>query len=178
MTQLFSPSLISDSVQRELPEGLVMRPLEPEDLDKGFFECLSQLTVAHRVPKERFAEVFKELQSRASTYTLVIEDTKAAKIVGAGTLLLEQKFVRSCGKAGHIEDIVVHDSQRGRKLGLRIIDALKHIGIKLQCYKIILNCSESNIKFYEKCGLKLKDFQMVLYPPETQPFSAVNRSQL
>lgn len=178
MTQLFSNSLISDSVQQALPEGLVMRPLEATDYDKGFFECLSQLTVALSVPRERFAEIFKELQARASTFTLVIEDTKNAKIVGAGTLLVEQKFIRSCGKAGHIEDIVVHDSQRGRKLGLHIIDALKFIGVKLNCYKIILNCSETNIKFYEKCGLKLKDFQMVLYPPETQPIAAISRSQL
>ncbi|KAI0223457.1 Glucosamine-phosphate N-acetyltransferase-like protein, partial [Massospora cicadina] len=99
------------AVQQALPSGLVIRPLELEDYDKGLFECLSQLTVAHSVPKERFAETFKELQLKGSTFTLVIEDTKSSKVVGAGTLFLEQKFIRSCGKAGHIEDIVVHDSQ-------------------------------------------------------------------
>jgi hypothetical protein len=29
------------------------------------------------------------------------------------------------------------------------------------CYKTILDCSEDNVPFYEKCGLKKKEVQMV-----------------
>ena len=29
--------------------------------------------------------------------------------------------------------------------------------------KVILNCNESNVKFYEKCGYKKKEFEMVKY---------------
>ena len=29
------------------------------------------------------------------------------------------------------------------------------------CYKVILNCSESNIPFYQKCGLEQNEVQMV-----------------
>ena len=32
-----------------------------------------------------------------------------------------------------------------------------------QVYKIILNCSDENIKFYEKCGFELKSNQMAKY---------------
>ena len=29
------------------------------------------------------------------------------------------------------------------------------------CYKVILDCSEENVPFYEKCGLTKKEVQMV-----------------
>lgn len=29
------------------------------------------------------------------------------------------------------------------------------------CYKVILDCSEDNVPFYEKCGLTRKEVQMV-----------------
>lgn len=179
-TPLFPPQLIPSDVQQALPENLVLRPLTLNDYDRGFFECLSQLTKAAKIPQLKFTDLFHSMKTSESYYTLVIEDTTSNQIVGAGTLLLEQKFIRSGGLCGHIEDIVVHDSQRGKKLGLRIIDSLKGIGKQLNCYKITLNCSESNVKFYEKCGLTLKDFQMVLY--NDQEPSKVNgtsqRSQL
>lgn len=46
---------------------------------------------------------------------------------------------------GHIEDIAVSKSMQGRKLGLRIINALDAIGEAMGCYKIILDCSKNNI---------------------------------
>eukprot|EP01095_Lingulamoeba_sp_RSL-Kostka_P015402 TRINITY_DN707_c0_g1_i2.p1 TRINITY_DN707_c0_g1~~TRINITY_DN707_c0_g1_i2.p1 ORF type:complete len:105 (+),score=13.02 TRINITY_DN707_c0_g1_i2:209-523(+) len=47
--------------------------------------------------------------------------------------------------------------------GIRIIDQLVEIGHALGCYKIILDCSEKNVTFYNKCGFKKKEIQMVLY---------------
>jgi len=38
---------------------------------------------------------------------------------------------------GHIEDIVVNKDQQGKKLGLRIIEALDHIAAKVGCYKVL-----------------------------------------
>lgn len=37
---------------------------------------------------------------------------------------------------GHIEDIVVNKDQQGKKLGLRIIEALDFIAEKVGCYKV------------------------------------------
>jgi hypothetical protein len=48
-------------------------------------------------------------------------------------------------------------------LDSRIIEQLKHLGKELGCYKLILNCNENNVPFYEKCGLTVKDVQMTLY---------------
>lgn len=49
------------------------------------------------------------------------------------------------GLVGHIEDIAVSSSAQGRKLGLRIIQALVGISEGLGCYKTILDCNRDNI---------------------------------
>ena len=47
---------------------------------------------------------------------------------------------------GHIEDIVVNKDQQGKKLGLRIIEALGYIAEKVGCYKVSPHLAGS--KFY------------------------------
>lgn len=47
----------------------------------------------------------------------VVVDKRTGRIVGAGTLLIEPKFIHECGWTGHIEDIVVHEDARGLGLG-------------------------------------------------------------
>jgi len=48
-----------------------------------------------------------------------------------------------------------------------VISQLEHLGISLGCYKIILDCSEKNVPFYEKCGFKKKEVQMAFYTPKS-----------
>lgn len=51
--------------------------------------------------------------------------------------------IHNLGLVGHIEDIVVNKDQQGKKLGLRIIEALDYIAEKVGCYKVsplVLNC--------------------------------------
>ena len=56
---------------------------------------------------------------------LVIFDVKKQEVIGAGSLIIEHKFIRQLGTAGHIEDIVVKPGYRGKNLGLRLIEVLK-----------------------------------------------------
>ena len=46
-------------------------------------------------------------------------------------------------------------------LACRVIEALIDLAGKAGCYKVILDCSEENATFYEKCGLYKKEVQMV-----------------
>lgn len=43
----------------------------------------------------------------------------------------------------------------------RLITALTDAAKANGCYKVILDCSEANAAFYEKCGLTKKEIQMV-----------------
>lgn len=71
--------------------------------------------------------------------------------------------IHSLGAVGHIEDIAVAKDQQGKKLGLRIIQALDFIADKVGCYKSILDCSEANEGFYVKCGFRRAGLQMAHY---------------
>ena len=121
-----------------------MRPLAKTDLSRGFISVLSVLTSAPEVSETRYAQTFDAMKSFNNYFTLVIVSRATDKIVGSGTVFVEQKFIRNLGKVGHIEDIVVDKSMQGHKLGLRIINALTEISEAKGCYKTILNCSEDN----------------------------------
>jgi GNAT superfamily N-acetyltransferase len=68
-------------------------------------------------------------------FLLCITDSKDA-IVGTGALIVERKFIHQLGLVGHIEDIAVAKDQQGKKLGLRIIQALDFVAEKVGCYKV------------------------------------------
>eukprot|EP01027_Heterolobosea_sp_BB2_P008311 GEZU01012338.1.p1 GENE.GEZU01012338.1~~GEZU01012338.1.p1 ORF type:complete len:114 (+),score=18.55 GEZU01012338.1:531-872(+) len=91
---------------------------------------------------------------------VVIEDLALNKIIGTATLLVEMKFIRGCALVGHIEDVVVSSEYRGRNLGKRIIEQLQRIAQDRGCYKVILDCTEANSKFYEKMGFRVTELQM------------------
>ena len=47
--------------------------------------------------------------------------------------------IHNLGLVGHIEDIAVAKDQQGKKLGLRIIQALDALAEKVGCYKVGCN---------------------------------------
>ena len=79
-------------------------------------------------------------------YSIVIVDKATDRIVAVGAVFIERKFLRGLGSVGHIEDIAVDKNQQGKKLGLRVIQALTGISENSGCYKTILNCSDHNIR--------------------------------
>ncbi|THZ80671.1 acyl-CoA N-acyltransferase [Aureobasidium pullulans] len=163
---LFSPDLISSEVAAALPEGYTIRPLQKSDYHAGFLDVLAVLTTVGDVSEQDFNERFQEMQASGALgkgaggyHTLVILNGEN-KIVGTGALIVEKKFL---GQVGHIEDIAVAKDQQGKKLGLRIIQALDHVAEKVGCYKTILDCSEANEGFYVKCGFKRAGLEMAHY---------------
>ncbi len=85
------------------------------------------------------------------------------QIVACGTLIIEQKIIHNLGKVGHIEDIVVDNAYQGSGLGKQIIKFLVEQAKLNNCYKVILDCSEKNINFYQKFGFSKKENHMALY---------------
>jgi len=168
---LFAPEIIPTAVKKELGSDLHIRPLAKTDHSRGFISLLTVLTSAPEVSESRYAQTFDAMKSSNNYFTLVIVSRATDKIVGAGTVFIEQKFIRNLGKVGHIEDIVVDKIMQGRKLGLRIINALTEISEARGCYKTILNCSEDNAGFYQKCGYEKKEVEMVKY--QTTPATSV-----
>ena len=91
----------------------------------------------------------------------VIEEN--GEIVASGTLLIEPKILHQLKKVGHIEDIFVNTEYQGEGLGNKIVTYLIELSKQEKCYKCILNCDVTLIKFYQKCGLEPNSIQMVKY---------------
>ncbi|XP_074285529.1 glucosamine 6-phosphate N-acetyltransferase-like isoform X2 [Silene latifolia] len=141
-----------------------IRRLEITDISKGFIELLRQLTVCGSVSETQFQDRFQELVTEGENHVIcVIEDENTERIIATGSVFIEKKFIRNCGKVGHIEDVVVDVSARGMNLGKKVIDFLTAHAESVGCYKVILDCSSENKAFYEKCGFNQKEIQMVKY---------------
>ncbi|KAL2256427.1 hypothetical protein VTK26DRAFT_1694 [Humicola hyalothermophila] len=163
---LFPAEYLSPEVQAALPEGYKLRALRRTDYELGFLDCLRVLTSVGDIPKDKFEERFDWILRQDGTYfIIVIEDTNTTptRIVGTGAVVLERKFIHNLGSVGHIEDIAVAKDQQGKKLGLRIIQALDYIAKQAGCYKTILDCSEHNEGFYVKCGFRRAGLEMAHY---------------
>ncbi|KAH7075633.1 acyl-CoA N-acyltransferase [Paraphoma chrysanthemicola] len=162
-TPLFSAELISSEVVAQLPEGYSCRPIQKDDYHKGFLDVLRVLTTVGDVTEEQWNERYAWMSARNDSYYLLCITDASAKIVGTGALIVERKFIHQLGLVGHIEDIAVAKDQQGKKLGLRIIQALDFVAEKVGCYKTILDCSEANEGFYVKCGFKRAGLEMAHY---------------
>jgi len=142
----------------------VCRPLGEGDYSRNYIELLGSLTTTGEVTKAMFLDRFRYLQKHSDMhYSIVIEQWPTKKVVGAASLLLDRKFVHECGTVAHIEDVVVDASMRGKNLGRVLIETLKQLARELQAYKVILNCKEENMGFYEKAGFAQKNVEMSLY---------------
>ncbi|ODA80464.1 hypothetical protein RJ55_03422 [Drechmeria coniospora] len=157
---IFASTLVSSDVT--LPEGYKLRPLRKSDHGTGFLECLRVLTTVGDISREGFDAQFDRMRAQESYYVIVIENEKGA-VVATGALIVEHKFIHSLGAVGHIEDIAVSKSEQGKKLGLRLIQALDAVAERVGCYKSILDCSEANEGFYLKCGFRRAGLQMAHY---------------
>ncbi|XP_075223035.1 glucosamine 6-phosphate N-acetyltransferase isoform X2 [Lycorma delicatula] len=135
--------------------GLKVRPLKTSDYETGFLELLSQLTVVGEIEEEKFLERFSTMELCPNSYYItVIEDTIINKVIGTGTLIVEQKFIHNCAVRGRIEDIVISDEYRGRQLGKLLIATLTLLGEELKCYKVSLECKDSMVPYYTSLGFR------------------------
>lgn len=142
----------------QLPAGYSVSQLNSEDYENGALKVLAQLTSVGDVSRENF-DKFVKLQDSEEYNTIVIRN-KESKVVGIATLLVETKLIHEFSKVGHIEDVAVDSTERGSQLGKYLIRYLCNLGKRLDCYKIILDCSAENVGFYKKCGLSEAGIEM------------------
>ncbi|KAI8970687.1 acyl-CoA N-acyltransferase [Pilobolus umbonatus] len=140
-------------------EDYELRPLRRNDY--GLVSLLSELTEVGEISEQAFTDRFDLLKLHKSSYVIVIVNKN--RIVACATLVIENKFIHQCSNVGHIEDVVVGSTERGKRLGIVLIDQLKKMAQLLHCYKVTLNCNERNVGFYKKSGLIDNGIQMVHY---------------
>jgi len=134
--------------------SFIVREIEEEDFSKGFFETLSNLSEVGEIKNETSLaiKILNKINKDKNYKIIIAEDKENHNIIGTATLLIEQKFIHNGGKAGHIEDVVTRKGYEGKGVGREIIKELIKIAKENGCYKVILDCDEKVIKFYEKIG--------------------------
>ena len=133
--------------------GFKIRPLCSGDYARGFTDVLRELTFVGNVTLSDFLSRFRSMAACPETYFVtVIEDIECQRVVGAATLVVEQKFIRSCAKRAMVEDVVVLETYRGRELGKILMGTMVLLAKKLGAYKINLTCNEDTQPFYAGIG--------------------------
>lgn len=142
-------------------QQFIIERLKKEDDYKNFLQLLEELTIveADKITYEEFCKRFDEINS----FIFVIKHISTGQIIGTGSIYIEKKFTHKLGSVGHIEDVVIHKLYRNMGLGKTLINHLITFAKQNNCYKVILNCSEINKAFYEKCNFKQRDISMSLY---------------
>jgi len=135
--------------------------IDKTDYNRGFLQLLEQLTVVE--PEKITYDAFCKRLDESKSQTYVIRDVSEDRVVATASVFIEKKFIRNLGSVAHIEDVVVDEKARGYGLGRSLIDHIVTEAKKEGCYKVTLNCSATNVPFYEKSGFKQKEVQMVNY---------------
>lgn len=135
-----------------------IRKLQKKDLFNGFLHSLDSLRNASGISPRKAQAIFDKISENPNEviYVAVMD----LKIIGAASIIIEQKFIHNGGKVGHIEDVVVAKEFQGRGIGQKIVCSLLKYAKKQGCYKTILDCTDDLIPFYKKLGFKLHSNSM------------------
>lgn len=144
--------------------SFIIRELKEEDFSNGFFETLSNLAEVGKIRNDlNLARgILNRIGSDRNYRIIIAEDKQNRQVIGTATLLIEQKFIHNGGKAGHIEDVATREGYEGKGIGKKVIEELIKIATENGCYKVILDCNEKVIEFYEKTGFRKNAIMMRL----------------
>ena len=144
-----------------------------ELIKKSYLKLLGELTETPEISTSKFIININSICSYGCIWVGVVGNIndkgivqnidKSFEIVGSGTIIIEQKIIRGGKSVGHIEDIVVKKSFRGKKISQNILNLLKDYAEKKNCYKVILDCVEDVVPVYKSNGFEVKGVQMVEY---------------
>ena len=142
-----------------------IREILADDYYNNYLEVLNQLSNIDKniITYDKFSHFIKNLNNNHKIFVLI--NLNNMKVIGTITLLVEYKLIHNLKSVAHIEDFIIDISYRnlglGKKLISHVIDYIKNKYDYI--YKIILNCNDSNVHFYEKCGFVKKSNQMAMY---------------
>jgi dTDP-glucose pyrophosphorylase len=118
-------------------------------------------------------KILEKIIEDENHYLLVAELNN--KLVGTATMLVQNNLTHYARPYAHIENVVTDLEYRKRGIGKLLISELINVAKSLDCYKVILNCTLQNSRFYESVGFSLTnevemrlDFQHP-YTPKDAP---------
>ena len=133
----------------EVPPPTI-RLMDATDLRRGFLVALGSLKPTELTDEQALDVFRRRMRSRLKTYVALMYD----RVAGTASLFIEPKFIHSGGIVGHIEDVAVHTAYQHHGIGGALVGHLLTVCRDAGCYKVILDCDEHVIPFYEKLGFR------------------------
>jgi glucosamine-phosphate N-acetyltransferase len=126
---------------------------------EGFLDTLSALRKTV-LDEENFGVILRNrLVRRIETIVAILTEDGKRTVVATATVFVETKFY---GNVAHIEDVATHPNFRGRGYGgATVLECIRLAG-EQRAYKVILDCADHNVAFYEKLGFRKFENQMRL----------------
>ena len=126
---------------------------------------LSELSVVSELDTKLYLEHLVKISNMGTIIVSYIDTPLSEKfdIIASGTIIIEPKFIRGGKNVGHIEDIVVKSTHRGKHISTDILNLLKTVAREKDCYKVILDCNKEVKKVYNRSGFEEKGIQMGIY---------------
>jgi glucosamine-phosphate N-acetyltransferase len=139
-----------------------IRELVLEDLDNSFLESLDNLLPdTSQLDRGKARTIFEEIRSNPlhRIFVAILPQRQGGReaVIGTITLLVEPKFILNGGRVGHIEDVSVRRGYEDQGLGRRLVSHATQVAKEMGCIKMVLDCSEETMPFYEKLGYSYQD---------------------
>ncbi|MFL5328019.1 MAG: GNAT family N-acetyltransferase [Gemmataceae bacterium] len=129
--------------------SILIRELEKNDLQRGFLDVLDALTDV-KLSQDDAIQILGRLAPNQHIYVALDGD----RVIATTSLLVEQKFIHSGGRVGHIEDVAVAKDVQGRGVGSDLVRFALDQARKMNCYKVILHCKPELRAFYGALGFR------------------------
>lgn len=111
---------------------------------------------------ENFNNILKNiLQNNNHNIFLYLDNSN--NILGALTLLTEQKFIHNGKCVAHVEDFVVKKEFRSQNIGKDLMNYAINYAKQNNCYKIILDTNNKLVNYYSNYGFVNRGIYMGYY---------------
>lgn len=145
-----------DPLENDIP----IVELKHDHLDRGFLETLDNLVSGtSNLTKAKAQFIFQEISANPlhKIFVAVMEQQGKETVVGTISLMIEPKFIFGGGRVGHIEDVSIRKGYQNKGIGSRLVLHATAAAKELGCVKIVLDCSDETMPFYQKLGYCYQD---------------------
>lgn len=127
---------------------LTIRLMYGTDIGPDFLETVSALSAVTLTTEQATVIFRRRMRQQLQTFVALFD----GRVIGTAALFIETKFLHNGGKVGHIEDVAVHKASQGRGVGRALVQRLVEECRREGCYKVILDCAEHNVPWYDGLG--------------------------
>jgi NDP-sugar pyrophosphorylase family protein/predicted GNAT family N-acyltransferase len=152
-----------EAIREEYQKKFQLLRLEPDmsnETLRELCECLSELTTVgldlnKSEENERLRRHIQKIDASGDKHTFIVAFD--GWVIGTFSILVEPKIIHNLAAVAHVEDVVIRSEFRKCGLGRQMMEFVEEFCRtydKYRIYKVILECADSVIGFYEKSGYR------------------------